>query len=102
MKGDDGDGRGEYSFSSVENSVEEGDVVQPKKVPNLEEPGDLGKGLSLLTDRVAELGSAGVLSACPRCKCGGVAFRVAVDILLDLLVITIGRRKVFAEYLIAG
>ena len=42
-----GEGSGENPLS--ENSVVEGDEVpQPKKVPSLDDPGDLGSGLSVL------------------------------------------------------
>jgi hypothetical protein len=42
----DGEGRGENAFSDC-SVVGDGDP-QPKNVPNLEEPGDFGSGLSVL------------------------------------------------------
>lgn len=42
-----GDGEGEAALSEL--AVDEGDPEpQPKKVPSLEDPGDLGSGLSVL------------------------------------------------------
>lgn len=43
---ENGEGRGEKPLS--EKSVVEGDEAQPKKVPSLDEPGDLGSGLFIL------------------------------------------------------
>lgn len=43
-----GDGKGEMAPLS-ELAVDDGDAApQPKKVPSLEDPGDLGSGLSVL------------------------------------------------------
>lgn len=69
-----GEGRGEKVLS--EGSVAGGDEAQPKNVPSLEEPGDLGSGLSILGDLMSLLFvRTKVATSDLSVKCCGTCFR---------------------------